>query len=66
VLSDEILDRIDAIVLRDSDVGRLQMAYHPPAVLGPALGRRPIDNGPLREIFAVRSINTCTPLQVAL
>jgi aryl-alcohol dehydrogenase-like predicted oxidoreductase len=41
VLSDEILDRIDEIVPPGSDVGRLDMAYHPPAVITPALRRRP-------------------------
>jgi aryl-alcohol dehydrogenase-like predicted oxidoreductase len=44
VLSDETLDRIDAIVAPGSDVGQLQMAYHPPAVTTPALRRRPIDD----------------------
>jgi aryl-alcohol dehydrogenase-like predicted oxidoreductase len=41
VLSDEILDRIDEIVPPGSDVGRLDMAYNPPAVVQPALRRRP-------------------------
>jgi aryl-alcohol dehydrogenase-like predicted oxidoreductase len=40
-LSDEILDRIDAIVPPGSDVGRLDMAYNPPAIVTPALRRRP-------------------------
>ncbi len=40
VLSDEILDRIDAIVPPGTDVGRLDMAYNPPAVVTPALRRR--------------------------
>jgi aryl-alcohol dehydrogenase-like predicted oxidoreductase len=43
VLSDEILDRIDAIVPPGTDVGQLDMAYNPPAVVKPALRRRPID-----------------------
>jgi aryl-alcohol dehydrogenase-like predicted oxidoreductase len=43
VLNDETLDRIDAIVAPGTDVGQLQMAYHPPAVTTPALRRRPID-----------------------
>ena len=43
VLSDEILDRIDAIVPPGTDVGHLQMAYDPPAVTTQALRRRPID-----------------------
>jgi aryl-alcohol dehydrogenase-like predicted oxidoreductase len=41
VLSDDIGDRIDAIVPPGTDVGQLQMAYHPPAVTNPALRRRP-------------------------
>jgi aryl-alcohol dehydrogenase-like predicted oxidoreductase len=43
VLSDEILDRIDAIVPPGTDVGQLQMAYNPPAVVTPTLRRRPLD-----------------------
>ena len=43
VLSDEILDRIDAIVPPGTDVGQLDMAYNPPAVVQPTLRRRPID-----------------------
>ena len=42
VLSDDILDRIDAIVPAGTDVGQLDMAYQPPAVVEPALRRRPI------------------------
>ena len=41
-LSDEILDRIDEIVAPGADVGRLEMAYDPPAVVTPTLRRRPI------------------------
>jgi aryl-alcohol dehydrogenase-like predicted oxidoreductase len=41
VLSDDILDRIDEIVPPGTDVGRLDMAYNPPAVVKPALRRRP-------------------------
>ena len=41
VLSDDILDRIDAIVPPGTDVGQLQMAYNPPAVTNPTLRRRP-------------------------
>jgi hypothetical protein len=44
VLSDDILDRIDAIVPPGTDVGQLDMAYLPPAVSKPALRRRPIDD----------------------
>jgi aryl-alcohol dehydrogenase-like predicted oxidoreductase len=43
VLSDEILDRIDAIVPPGTDVGQLDMAYNPPSVVTPALRRRPVD-----------------------
>ena len=43
VLSDEILDSIDAIVPPGTDVGRLDMAYDPRAIVKPALRRRPID-----------------------
>jgi len=41
-LSDELLDLIDAIVPPGTDVGTLDQAYVPPAVLEPALRRRPI------------------------
>jgi aryl-alcohol dehydrogenase-like predicted oxidoreductase len=41
VLSDDILDRIDAIVPPGTDVGQLDMAYNPPAVVQPARRRRP-------------------------
>jgi aryl-alcohol dehydrogenase-like predicted oxidoreductase len=43
VLSDEILDRIDEIVPPGTDVGQLDMAYNPPAVVKPTLRRRPIN-----------------------
>lgn len=43
VLSDEILDRIDAIVQPGTDVGRLDMAYDPPAIQQPLLRRRPAE-----------------------
>ena len=43
VLGDEILDRIDEIVPPGTDVGRLDMAYDPPAVVDPARRRRPVD-----------------------
>ena len=42
VLSDEILDRIDAIVPPGTDVGQLEMAYNPPAVVAAELRRRPV------------------------
>ena len=41
-LSDDVLDRIDAIVPPGRDIGRLDMAYDPPAVVDPALRRRPV------------------------
>ncbi|BBZ25809.1 aldo/keto reductase [Mycolicibacterium madagascariense] len=40
-LSDDILDRIDDIVTPGTDVGALDMAYRPPALLDPTLRRRP-------------------------
>jgi hypothetical protein len=40
--SDDILDRIYAIVPPGPDVGQLDMAYQPPAIVKPALRRRPI------------------------
>jgi aryl-alcohol dehydrogenase-like predicted oxidoreductase len=42
-LTDEILDRIDEIVPPGTDIGRLDMAYDPPAILRPSLRRRPLD-----------------------
>ncbi|WP_285105058.1 aldo/keto reductase [Promicromonospora sp. MEB111] len=42
-LSDEILDRIDAIVPPGTDIGRLDMAYDPPAIQQPTLRRRPAE-----------------------
>jgi aryl-alcohol dehydrogenase-like predicted oxidoreductase len=48
-LSDEILDRIDEIVPPGTDIGQLQMAWHPPAVTTPALRRRPATERPARE-----------------
>jgi aryl-alcohol dehydrogenase-like predicted oxidoreductase len=41
-LSDEVLDRIDAIVPPGTDVGRLDQQYAPPAVLEASLRRRPV------------------------
>ncbi|MGY2734682.1 aldo/keto reductase [Sphingomonas sp. UYP23] len=40
-LSDEILDRIDAIVPPGTDVGPIDAAYDPPAITQAALRRRP-------------------------
>ncbi len=42
-LSDEVLDAIDAIVPPGTDIGRLDMAYDPPAIQTTALRRRPTD-----------------------
>lgn len=42
-LSDEILDRIDAIVPPGTDVGRLDAAYDPPAIQQATLRRRPTE-----------------------
>jgi hypothetical protein len=41
VLTDEVLDRIDAIVPPGTDVGPLDSAYHPPAMVKANLRRRP-------------------------
>ncbi len=41
-LSDDLLDRIDEIVPPGTDVGTLDQAYRPPALLDPALRRRPV------------------------
>jgi aryl-alcohol dehydrogenase-like predicted oxidoreductase len=41
-LTDDILDRIDEIVPPGIDVGRLDMAYLPPALQRPDLRRRPV------------------------
>jgi len=40
-LTDDILDRIDEIVPPGTDVGTLDQAYQPPAMLNPSLRRRP-------------------------
>jgi aryl-alcohol dehydrogenase-like predicted oxidoreductase len=40
-LSDEILDKLDAIVAPGTDVSPLDMAYRPPAITSPDLRRRP-------------------------
>jgi len=40
-LTDDILDRIDEIVPPGTDVGTLDQAYQPPALLNPSLRRRP-------------------------
>ncbi|ROO85019.1 aryl-alcohol dehydrogenase-like predicted oxidoreductase [Actinocorallia herbida] len=41
-LTDDVLDRIDAIVPPGTDVGTLDMAYLPPALLHADLRRRPV------------------------
>ena len=40
-LTDDILDQIDEIVPPGTDVGSLDQAYRPPALLDPGLRRRP-------------------------
>jgi aryl-alcohol dehydrogenase-like predicted oxidoreductase len=40
-LSDDVLDQIDSIVPPGTDVGELQMGYHPTALTVPHLRRRP-------------------------
>jgi aryl-alcohol dehydrogenase-like predicted oxidoreductase len=42
-LTDEILDRIDEIVPPGTDIGRLDMAYDPPAIEQARLRRRPVN-----------------------
>jgi aryl-alcohol dehydrogenase-like predicted oxidoreductase len=42
-LTDEILDRIDEIVPPGTDIGRLDMAYNPPAIEHAHLRRRPVN-----------------------
>jgi aryl-alcohol dehydrogenase-like predicted oxidoreductase len=42
-LSDEVLDQIDAIVPPGTDIGRLDMAYNPPAIQIARLRRRPAE-----------------------
>jgi aryl-alcohol dehydrogenase-like predicted oxidoreductase len=41
-LPDDLLDRIDEIVPPGTDVGTLDQAYQPPALLDPGLRRRPV------------------------
>ncbi|TCO38092.1 aryl-alcohol dehydrogenase-like predicted oxidoreductase [Kribbella antiqua] len=43
-LTDEILDQIDEIVPPGTDIGRLDMAYNPPAIQQAHLRRRPADD----------------------
>jgi hypothetical protein len=40
-LTDDLLDQIDEIVPPGTDVGTLDQAYLPPALLEPSLRRRP-------------------------
>jgi hypothetical protein len=42
-ISDEFLDRIDEIVPPGTDVGTLDQAHRPPALLRPNLRRRPVE-----------------------
>ena len=44
VLSDDVLDQIDAIVAPGTDVGQLQMGYRPTALTQQAQRRRPADD----------------------
>ncbi|GAA1851288.1 aldo/keto reductase [Pseudonocardia ailaonensis] len=46
VLTDEILDAVDAVIPPGTDVGALDMAYHPPAILRADLRRRPAAERP--------------------
>lgn len=41
-LSDEVLDRIDAIVRPGESIGAMDMVYHGPEVADPSLRRRPM------------------------
>jgi aryl-alcohol dehydrogenase-like predicted oxidoreductase len=43
-LSDETLDQIDAVVAPGTDIGRLDMAYNPPAIHHTQLRRRPLED----------------------
>jgi aryl-alcohol dehydrogenase-like predicted oxidoreductase len=43
-LSDEVLDRIDAIVPPGTGVGRMDQEYSTPAITTPALRRRPLED----------------------
>ena len=43
ILSEDVLDRIDAIVAPGTDVGMLDMAYNPPALKDARLRRRPAE-----------------------
>jgi aryl-alcohol dehydrogenase-like predicted oxidoreductase len=43
-LGDEILDQIDVIVAPGTDIGRLDMAYNPPAIQNPGLRRRAVQD----------------------
>jgi hypothetical protein len=53
-LADDILDQIDEIVLPGTDVGTLDQAFLPPALLNPTLRRRPVGNAPPPD-------RTCSP-----
>ncbi len=48
-LSDEVLDRIDAIVPPGTDVTRLDQQYEPPALREPGLRRRPLAERPASD-----------------
>jgi aryl-alcohol dehydrogenase-like predicted oxidoreductase len=42
-LSDDVLDKVDKVVAPGTDIGRLDMAYNPPAIQAANQRRRPID-----------------------
>ncbi|WP_236787843.1 aldo/keto reductase [Amycolatopsis sp. GM8] len=46
VLSDELLDQIDAIVPPGTDIGQLDMSYNPPAITDSRLRRRELASRP--------------------
>jgi aryl-alcohol dehydrogenase-like predicted oxidoreductase len=44
ILDDDVLDGIDAIVAPGTDVGPIDVSYVPPALVRPALRRRPVED----------------------
>jgi Predicted oxidoreductases (related to aryl-alcohol dehydrogenases) len=48
-LSDDMLDRIDAIVAPGTDIGPLHAAYKPPSLTTVGLRRRPSEERPASE-----------------
>ena len=61
VLSDEVLDQIDAVVAPGTDVGRLDMAYDPPAITEPRMRRRPAGRTIGRRSSGLANPPTPTP-----